>query len=30
MKNGVVTPVAIIKGGQSVKFEDFIKGGAAK
>ena len=30
MKNGVVTPVAIIKGGKSVKFEDFVKGGAAK
>jgi branched-chain amino acid transport system substrate-binding protein len=30
MKNGTVAPVAIIKGGQAVKFEDFIKGGAAK
>ena len=28
MQNGAITPVAIIKGGQSVKFEDFIKGGA--
>ena len=30
MKNGVITPVAIIKDGKSVKFEDFVKGGAAK
>jgi branched-chain amino acid transport system substrate-binding protein len=30
MKNGTITPVAIIKGGQSVKFEDFVKGGAQK
>ena len=30
MKNGTITPVAIIKGGKSVKFEDFVKGGAAK
>ena len=30
MKAGVITPVAIIKAGKSVKFEDFIKGGAAK
>lgn len=30
MKNGTVTPVAIIKGGKSIKFEDFVKGGAAK
>ena len=30
MKNGTITPVAIIKGGQSVKFEDFVKGGATK
>jgi branched-chain amino acid transport system substrate-binding protein len=30
MKNGVITPVAIIKGGKSIKFEDFIKAGAAK
>jgi branched-chain amino acid transport system substrate-binding protein len=30
MKSGTITPVAIIKGGKSVKFEDFVKGGAAK
>lgn len=30
MKDGAITPVAIIKGGKSVKFEDFVKGGAAK
>ena len=30
MKNGAITPVAIIKGGQSIKFEDFVKGGAQK
>jgi branched-chain amino acid transport system substrate-binding protein len=30
MKNGAITPVAIIKAGKSVKFEDFVKGGAAK
>lgn len=30
MKNGAVAPVAIIKGGKSIKFEDFGKGGAAK
>jgi branched-chain amino acid transport system substrate-binding protein len=30
MKSGSITPVAIIKGGQSVKFEDFVKGGAQK
>lgn len=30
MKNGTITPVAVIKGGKSVKFEDFVKGGAAK
>ncbi len=30
MKNGTITPVAIIKGGKSVKFEDFVKGGATK
>lgn len=30
MKNGAITPVAVIKGGKSVKFEDFVKGGAAK
>jgi branched-chain amino acid transport system substrate-binding protein len=30
MKNGTITPVAIIKGGKSVKFEDFVKGTGAK
>ncbi len=30
MKNGIITPVAIIKGGKSIKFEDFIKGAVAK
>ena len=30
MKSGTITPVAIIKGGKSVKFEDFVKGTAAK
>ena len=30
MKSGTITPVAIIKGGKSVKFADFVKGGAAK
>ena len=30
MKNGTITPVAIIKGGKSVKFEDFVKGAGAK
>jgi branched-chain amino acid transport system substrate-binding protein len=30
MKNGTITPVAIIKGGQSIKFDDFIKAGSAK
>jgi branched-chain amino acid transport system substrate-binding protein len=30
MKNGAITPVAIIKGGKSVKFEDFVKAGPAK
>ncbi len=30
MKNGTITPVAVIKAGKSVKFEDFVKGGAAK
>ncbi len=30
MKNGIITPVAIIKGGTSIKFEDFIKGAVAK
>jgi branched-chain amino acid transport system substrate-binding protein len=30
MKNGVVVPVAIIKSGKSIKFEDFVKGGAGK
>jgi len=30
MKNGTITPVAIIKGGKSVKFEDFVKAGPAK
>jgi branched-chain amino acid transport system substrate-binding protein len=30
MKNGIITPVAILKGGKSIKFEDFGKGGAAK
>ena len=30
MKNGAITPVAIIKGGKSIKFEDFVKGAAAK
>jgi branched-chain amino acid transport system substrate-binding protein len=28
MKNGAITPVAIIKGGKSIKFEDFVKGAA--
>lgn len=26
MKGGTITPIAIIKGGKSVKFEDFVKG----
>jgi branched-chain amino acid transport system substrate-binding protein len=26
MKGGTITPIAIIKGGESVKFEDFVKG----
>jgi branched-chain amino acid transport system substrate-binding protein len=30
MKEGKVVPVAIIKGGKSIKFEDFGKAGAAK
>jgi branched-chain amino acid transport system substrate-binding protein len=30
MTNGAITPVAIIKAGKSVKFEDFVKGGPAK
>jgi branched-chain amino acid transport system substrate-binding protein len=30
MKEGKVIPVAIIKGGKSIKFEDFGKAGAAK
>jgi branched-chain amino acid transport system substrate-binding protein len=30
MKDGTVTPVAIIKGGQSIKFEEYGKGGAPK
>jgi branched-chain amino acid transport system substrate-binding protein len=30
MKNGVITPVAVIKAGKSIKFEDFVKGGTAK
>jgi branched-chain amino acid transport system substrate-binding protein len=30
MKNGTITPVAVIKGGTSVKFEDFAKGGPSK
>ena len=25
MKGGTITPIAIIKGGKSVKFEDFVK-----
>jgi branched-chain amino acid transport system substrate-binding protein len=28
MKGGTITPVAIIKGGKSIKFEDFVKGAA--
>jgi branched-chain amino acid transport system substrate-binding protein len=28
MKGGTITPIAIIKGGKSVKFEDFVKGAA--
>ncbi len=30
MKSGAITPVAIIKGGKSVKFEDFVKGTSTK
>jgi branched-chain amino acid transport system substrate-binding protein len=30
MTNGAITPVAIIKAGKSVRFEDFVKGGSAK
>jgi len=30
MNNGTITPVAIIKGGKSVQFADFLKDGAAK
>ncbi len=30
MKNCAITPVAVIKGGKSVKFEDFVKGGSAE
>ena len=30
MKNGTITPVAIIMAGKSVKFEDFVKAGPAK
>jgi branched-chain amino acid transport system substrate-binding protein len=26
MKGGTITPIAIIKGGKSIKFEDFVKG----
>jgi len=26
MKAGTITPIAIIKGGKSIKFEDFVKG----
>ncbi|MEK6211591.1 MAG: branched-chain amino acid ABC transporter substrate-binding protein [Pseudomonadota bacterium] len=26
MKGGTITPIAIIKGGKSMKFEDFVKG----
>jgi branched-chain amino acid transport system substrate-binding protein len=26
MKGGTITPIAVIKGGKSVKFEDFVKG----
>ena len=29
MKNGKIEPLAIIKGGASVKYEDFIKSAAA-
>jgi branched-chain amino acid transport system substrate-binding protein len=28
MKGGTITPIAIIKGGKSIKFEDFVKGAA--
>ena len=30
MKNGAITPVAVIKAGKSTKFEDFIKAAPAK
>ncbi|MEO8164015.1 MAG: branched-chain amino acid ABC transporter substrate-binding protein [Betaproteobacteria bacterium] len=30
MSKGTITPVAIIKAGKSIKFEDFVKAGAAK
>jgi len=30
MKAGVLEPVAIIKGSSTIKFEDFVKGGAAE
>ena len=30
MKNGTITPVAIIMAGKSVKFEDFVKARPAK
>ncbi len=30
MKNGAITPVAVIKAGNSIKFEDFIKAAPAK
>jgi branched-chain amino acid transport system substrate-binding protein len=26
MKGGTITPIAILKGGKSIKFEDFVKG----
>ncbi|MGQ0579484.1 MAG: branched-chain amino acid ABC transporter substrate-binding protein [Betaproteobacteria bacterium] len=26
MKGGTITPIAVIKGGKSIKFEDFVKG----
>ncbi|HEX4984974.1 MAG TPA: branched-chain amino acid ABC transporter substrate-binding protein [Burkholderiales bacterium] len=30
MKNGAIVPVAIIKGGRSIRFDDFVKGASAK
>ncbi len=29
MKDGKLTPIAIIKGGQTISFDDFVKAAAA-